>query len=118
MDKKFLKRVHKYIVEHAEMLNSANEVYQHFYPQYNKVLDFGRGPARRMDEAFQKVYKLSIRQCLTHWKVLAMKQALKTTKHQANVILLDHGFRPDSGARFFRKQTGMTMREYRANAKK
>jgi AraC-like DNA-binding protein len=51
-------------------------------------------------------------------KVLAMKELLTISDYPCYKVCYEFGFREDTGAKVFKKITGVTMQEYRANYKK
>ncbi len=54
---------------------------------------------------------------ITAQKVRAMKELLLASDHPCFYICYEYGYREDSGAKVFKKLTGMTMKQYRKKFK-
>ncbi|MEI7907393.1 MAG: AraC family transcriptional regulator [Bacteroidota bacterium] len=64
-------------------------------------------------KSFLRIEQMPMAEYITRNKVEAMKLMLLHTDHPCFYICYEFGFREDSGAKVFKKTTGMTMLEYR-----
>lgn len=64
---------------------------------------------------FLRDENISLGEYIMRRKVTAMKERLSITDDPCYLICFELGFREDSGARIFKKYTGMTMNEYRSS---
>ena len=66
---------------------------------------------------FLRDENVTIGEYIIRRKVTAMKERLSITDDPCYLICFELGFREDTGARIFKKYTGMTMNEYRSSHK-
>ncbi len=64
-------------------------------------------------KTFLKKEKVSLGRYITAQKVNAMKEMLMMDRRKCYFICFDFGLREDTGAKVFKRSTGMTMKEYR-----
>lgn len=64
-------------------------------------------------KTFLRKEKVSLGRYITVQKVNAMKEMLMMDGRKCYFICFDFGYREDTGAKVFKKMTGMTMKEYR-----
>jgi YesN/AraC family two-component response regulator len=64
-------------------------------------------------KSFLKNEQIALAEYITMKKVQAMKELLVTGDDPCFYICYEYGYREDSGAKVFKKLTGMTMLEYR-----
>ena len=64
-------------------------------------------------KSFLRVERIPLADYITQRKVQAMKELLLVADHPCFYVCYEFGYREDSGAKVFKKLTGMTMREYR-----
>jgi YesN/AraC family two-component response regulator len=64
-------------------------------------------------KSFIKEEQMSLADYINYQKVQAMKELLLIENKPCFCICFEFGFREDTGAKVFKKVTGMTMREFR-----
>ncbi len=64
-------------------------------------------------KSFLREEQVSLADYINQQKVQAMKELLVMENLPCFSVCLEFGFREDTGAKVFKKVTGMTMREYR-----
>jgi methylphosphotriester-DNA--protein-cysteine methyltransferase len=64
-------------------------------------------------KSFIREEQMSLADYINMQKVQAMKELLVINKRPCFSVCLEFGFREDTGAKVFKKMTGMTMKEYR-----
>ena len=68
-------------------------------------------------KSFLKAERIPLADYITKRKVQAMKELLLMADHPCFYICYEYGYREDSGAKIFKKHTGMTMLEFRGKYK-
>lgn len=70
-------------------------------------------PYDTLRKSFLRVERIPLADYITMKKVQAMKELLLMADHPCFYICYEFGYREDSGAKIFKKRTGMTMLEFR-----
>ena len=68
-------------------------------------------------KSFLKTERIPLADYITQKKVQAMKELLLMADHPCFYICYEYGYREDSGAKIFKKHTGMTMLEFKSRFK-
>lgn len=101
------------------MLSNTNEVKQ-FVDNHIKEVKSIHSVSSRMNihydslrKSFLKNEQVALAEYIVQRKVQAMQQRLAEGDDPCFFICYEFGYREDSGAKIFKKLTGMTMLEYR-----
>lgn len=68
-------------------------------------------------KSFLRAERMPMAVYITQRKVQAMKDLLLNADHPCFYVCYEYGYREDSGAKVFKKLTGMTMQEFRRRFK-
>jgi YesN/AraC family two-component response regulator len=101
------------------MLNNTTDV-KMFVDQHIKEVKTIHSVAERLQvhydtlrKSFLRNEQIALAEYITQQKVQAMKEHLVLGDDPCFFICYEYGYREDSGAKIFKKLTGMTMLEYR-----
>lgn len=101
------------------MLNNTSDV-KMFVDQHIKEVKTIHSVAERLQvhydtlrKSFLRNEQIALADYITKQKVQAMKEHLVLGDDPCFFICYEYGYREDSGAKIFKKLTGMTMLEYR-----
>lgn len=105
------------------MLNNTSDV-KMFVDQHIKEVKTIHSVAERLQvhydtlrKSFLRNEQIALADYITKQKVQAMKEHLVLGDDPCFFICYEYGYREDSGAKIFKKLTGMTMRAYRLRFK-
>ncbi len=91
-----------------------------YVEQHIKEVKTIHNVSRRLQLSYDTLRKSFLRQeriplanYIVQRKVQAMKQLLESADHPCFFICYEYGYREDTGAKVFKKNTGMTMLEYK-----
>ena len=68
-------------------------------------------------KSFLRVERIPLAEYITAKKIQAMKELLLLEDHPCFYVCYEYGYREDSGAKVFKKFTGMTMLEFKRKYK-
>lgn len=64
-------------------------------------------------KSFLRYERMSLYEYIIHRKIAVMKEHLKVANDPCFVVCYEYGLREDTGAKMFKRVTGLTMREFR-----
>jgi AraC-like DNA-binding protein len=79
----------------------------------SQVVNYAGYSLAVLNRRFQKIYRLSLKRYLVRAQVARMKEMLQDRDTLCKVVCLELGLREDVGSRIFKRETGMTMQEFR-----